>query len=407
MNVCERFDRVAENNDDIAIENPTGEDKSYRRLRRESGYVAALLRDEGVEATDRIALHLPNDPAYLSVVLGIWRVGAIAVPIDGRWDADVTDHVVADLEPEMAITTDEYAEKLRVQTSDDTLTDVPLEQICIGADGDLGLSTVERPSFEIEKQLDEDIAKVVYTSGTTGVPKGVIHTHRNVTASTQMSIDVFDITASDGYLAAVSLARSPGIYGSALPVLCTGGSVVVQSDWDAEQWARLVEEYEPRLSLLKPEQVREAIDDERAAEYDTSSMETCLVTTGLLRAQSTFNDFRDIYGIENVINYYGQTESLAVSMARLSEDSRPNCIGEPVSVVETKLVDLDSRRELPPGNEGELLLRGDVVTPGYWNRNNEASELFTDGWLRTEDVIYQDEDGCLYFRNRLDNRRDD
>ncbi|MBX0288600.1 long-chain fatty acid--CoA ligase [Haloarcula salinisoli] len=401
MNVCRKFDRFATGNDDVAIRTPGRDDKSYQQLRRESGYVAGLLRENGIGPSDRVILHLPNDSAYVSVLLGIWRVGAVGVPMDERWGGEVASHVLADIEPSLVVTTDQYAMRLREQISGDPLAEIPVAKIDTAAVGDLGITEVSEPSMTVEPQMDDDIAKVVYTSGTTGTPKGVIHTHRNITAVVEMAANVFDLSDDDIFLASVPLCRSPGIYGSALPALCVGGSVVLQAEWDPQWWSELIAEYEPRLNLLKPQQMRETIEVDDEAVSDTSSLEICMVTTGLLRSKSTFTDFEATYDVDNVINYYGQTESLAVSMGTLSADTQPNYIGQPADVLETKLVDPSTGRELPPGNDGELLLRGDVVTPGYWNRHITASELFTDGWLRTEDRIQQDEDGNFYFLERL------
>jgi long-chain acyl-CoA synthetase len=401
MNVCERFDRVARDSDEIAVHDPSGADKTYGQVRRESGFVAALLRDEGVEAQDRVGVYMQNCSAYVSTVLGVWRAGAIAVPLDERWDGDVTSQVLADLELSTLLTTDEYTDGIRSKDADGLLEDVPVALLDAEDTGCLGITAVDGPSYQVTKQLDEEIATIVYTSGTTGVPKGVIHTHRNVTAVIEMSIDEFEITASDVYLAAVPLSRSPGIYGSALPVLCAGGSVVVQTDWNPGEWVDLVERHRPRLSLLKPDHVRDVVSNGAAADTDTSSLDECIVTTGLLRSRSSVSDFREATDVDSFINYYGQTESLSISRGALEAERQPNFIGTPTSVVETKLVDPDTGRELGPGNAGELCIRGDVVSPGYWNRNRKAMKSFSDGWLHTGDRIRIDDDGSMYFQERL------
>lgn len=401
MNVCQRFDRAARDSDEIALHNPSGTDRTYGQVRRESGFIAALLRDAGVETDDRVAIHMQNCSAYVSTMLGVWRAGAIAVPLDERWDSQVTAQVLADLEPAMVLTTDEYADRIRSKDTDGKLSDVPIAMLDPENAGRLGITAVEDPSFQAAKQLDEEIATIVYTSGTTGVPKGVIHTHRNVTAVIEMSIDEFGITASDVYLAAVPLSRSPGIYGSALPALCAGGSVVVQADWDPGEWVDLVERHRPRISLLKPDHVRDVVSNGSAADTDTSSLAVCIVTTGLLRSQSTVSGFRAATDVDSLINYYGQTESLSISRGTLAEGQQPNFIGTPTSVVETKLVDPDTGRELGPGNAGELCIRGDVVSLGYWNRNRKATSSFTDGWLQTGDRVRVTAEGSMYFQERL------
>jgi long-chain acyl-CoA synthetase len=256
---------------------------------------------------------------------------------------------------------------------------------------------------EIARRLDDDPAVVMYTSGTTGHPKGVVQTHRNVDAQLDVNVTHFDITSEDVTVSAVPLFHVGGLYGGALPAMLEGAKLVVPGMWDAALWAQLVEEHGGTFSGLIPTMMLDALNTDAAVERDTSSLRQ-VVYGGSPATEDTLEAFQSTFEVDHLRNYYGQTENTGLSVTYDADtERRPGLSGEPVQAVDYRLVDVtaDGLEDVERGEEGELLLRGDIITPGYLDESlNDA--YFTDGWLHTDDIFREDEEGLLYYVDRVD-----
>jgi long-chain acyl-CoA synthetase len=147
----------------------------------------------------------------------------------------------------------------------------------------------------------------------------------------------------------------------------------------------------------------DALNTEAAVERDTSSLET-VVYGGSPATEDTLAAFEETFGVDSLRNYYGQTENTGLSVTYDADtERRPGLSGRPVHAVDYRIVDVtaDDLVDVATGEEGELLLRGDIITPGYWDQSLNA-DYFTDGWLHTDDVFREDEDGLLYYVDRVD-----
>jgi len=188
--------------------------------------------------------------------------------------------------------------------------------------------------------------------------------------------------------------------------LFTGGSVVIHPAWGPEEWARLVEATGATISGLVPAMMVDVLGTEAARDRDTSTLRMCFYG-GSPAAESTLAEFESVFEVDELLNYYGQTEAAGLTVAGTPETPRTEgALGRPVGTVESRVVDPDSGTRVDDSEDGELWLRGDSVMPRYWEAPGLTDDAFaTDDhgtrWFRTGDVVRR-ESGVLYFVDRLD-----
>jgi len=241
----------------------------------------------------------------------------------------------------------------------------------------------------------------MYTSGSTGTPKGVRQTHRNTTAVCEGTIDAFDFGPDDHVLVGTPLFHVGGLQLLSLPLLLVGGTVTLRR-WEVAGWLDDAERLRPTVVALVPAMLIDVVNT-CARTRDLSSIRVCMVG-GSAMPSARLAAFHDTVGVVPV-NIYGQTEQSGLSVTEpMSEARRPGSLGKPLAqLVEHRLVALDGTALSPGANEpGELWVRGDAVSPGYWQLPEVNAAKFVDGWLRTSDLVREDADGYLYFVERTD-----
>lgn len=381
-----------------AIKQLSGPDVSYRELDRRAKRVAAWLEEKGVEEGERVAVYLPDCPSYVPIILGAWRAGCVATPLNTRFGVSDLTFVLEDVGPAVLFTNAVFADETATLEAD---VDALAHVVEVGLDSPFDDFPDETRAPATVTRLDSDIAIVMHTSGTTGMPKGVIQTHRNIGAQVDAGIQIFDYGPHTTSLAATPLFHVGGWHGATLMALFAGGSLAVLPEWDAEAWAKTIEATNTTFTGLVPTMMVDVLRTEAVEDYDTSSLQTCSYG-GSPAPQPLLDEFAETFGV-GLANYYGQTENSGVSVTHAPGDDTPSgALGKPIQTVQAKVVDIESGDAVAPGERGELLLRGDNITRGYWERPERNEALFTDGWLHTEDVVRRDEDGYLYYVDRRD-----
>jgi long-chain acyl-CoA synthetase len=379
---------------------------SFGELDDRTRRAAAALQDLGVTAGDRVALVEGNTPAFVEALYGTLRAGAVAAPLNVQSTPEELGASLADAEAAVAVVGPEH------------LPAVLAVRDRISSLGHILVSGGRRPprgtrSFDrlIEKAGEpepssvgpDDLAVLAYTAGTTAHPKGAMLTHGNLAANLDQIAEVPALreAPSDVVLGALPLFHIFGL-NAVLGVALRDGATVI-----------LVERFDPAGTL---DQV--ASDDVtvlpgappmfaawlRAAEgrhVDLGSVRLAVSGAAPLPG-SLLEAFRERFGI-TIWEGYGLTETApAVTTTALGDEARPGSIGRVLPGVEVRLVD-EAGEEVEDGDPGEMVVRGPNVFRGYWRRPEETEAAFRDGWFRTGDVAYRDEDGYLHI---VDRRKD-
>jgi acyl-CoA synthetase (AMP-forming)/AMP-acid ligase II len=351
-----------------------------------------------VVENDRVAVYMPNCAVYPPLVFGIWHVGAVASPLNTRFGVEDLAYVLEDIRPTVLFTSPAFAETTAELRGRVECLDRVVE---LSGNGSLSDFPDAEEAPTRTKRLDDDTAIVMHTSGTTGDPKGVIQTHRNVGAQVDSGINLFGLDAEDTALVAMPLFHVGGLHGSVLMTLFSGGTVALLSGWDAETCVRAIEEYDATYTGLVPTIMVDVLDTDAIMHCDVSSLAFCFFG-GAPAPESLLTEFGDAFGV-SLTNYYGQTENAGVSVSYpVEDDLPPGALGKPTPAVRHRIVEPGTTEVIEPGTEGELLLRGDIITPGYWERPERNEELFSQGWLHTEDIVREDAAGFLYYVDRTD-----
>jgi long-chain acyl-CoA synthetase len=400
---------------------------TFSEVDRASDAVAAALAERGVERGDRVAMYMQNVPQFPIGMLAIWKAGAIMVPLNPMLKGKEVNYHLSDSGSKALLALESLYEGVREDVSGtDVKTVITTSELEYLGDAQPGAmiagSKKMRPEGtedlqELIKQYDDhrvsdpgisldDVAMLVYTSGTTGRPKGAMITHGNV---------VFN---SEAYRVWVQLGEDEVILGAAPLFHVTGLIAHITAGWHAGVPLVLFYRFEPAEALRMIErwkctftvasitayQALMAHDDIK--KRDLSSFRKAY-SGGAPIAPATVERFEQLTGAY-IHNIYGLTETTSPShgvplgvRAPVDSDSGALSVGVPIPNTVVKIVDVDSGQELPPGEVGELWTQGPQVVAGYWQRPEATEETFTDGhFLHTGDVGKMDDEGWFYIVDR-------
>ena len=384
--------RAALSGDAVAIEEvATGTSLSYAELDRRAGQVAAMLAARKVRAGDRVALLCRNRAAFFELLFGCARIGAMLVPLNWRMTAAELDGVIAHAEPVLLCHDAAFGELVeQLQPSPRTIDlDSDYERTLAAAPAVVGRRTWPAG----------DSWYLLYTSGTTGRPKGVIYTFGMALANFVNISGAIGLGATDRVPAFLPIFHTAGINLHALPTLFAGGRVLVLSGFDAGEVIGLIEQRRIDLLFGVPTIYHDLVDHPRfaSAPLDQVRHWGC---GGAALPDRLAERYRDA-GVR-LCNGMGMTETGPTALLMPPADAwdRIGSSGKPQLLCSARIVD-EAGRDLPDGEVGELLFAGPGVTPGYW-RNEEATRTaFTaDGWLRSGDLARRDSDGFFWVVGR-------
>jgi long-chain acyl-CoA synthetase len=345
---------------------------AYEELDRASGHVARRLAAEGIGSGDRVALMLPNVPEFAAAYYGILRAGAIVVPLDVDLNGAELRAVLADAGASLLIA---WRGLLRTAGGATWL-------VAPGSFFDDGAPAAE-PDYAVERDAG-DTAVIVYTSGTTGRPRGAELTHANLLSNARVTAELFGFGPDDAVLGALPLAHAFGQTCTLNATLLAGARLV------------LAERLEPlggvTVLVGVPSMYARLLAEGGARRTPTLRM---CIAGGAPLAPELLDECERALGTR-VLEGYGLTETSPVaSFNRPADRRRSGSIGTPVEDVEMRL------RDVSPQGVGEIVVRGPNVMKGYWNRPEETRAVLSDdGWLRTGDLARVDEDGAFRIVGR-------
>ncbi len=375
----ELADRGARFGDRIAMRVDGGPSLTYREWDQAATAVARGLREAGVQHGDRVVLLLTNEEAcdFAVAFVACHRAGAVAVPVNPRYAARELDHVLADSGARLVVAGRESA---RVRG-------VPARS---GAE----LAVADGPPPAIELAPD-DLSEIFYTSGTTGLPRGVASTHAN---SAQHSMAPLD----DGgiLLHSIPLATFTGVQGGVLTPLRLAITAHVVPRFDASRFAALIETERPQWLLMVPAHILLLLESGALETRDTSSVMIAMFG-GASTPPGAVLRLGELLPNAMLLNGYGLTEGGgSVCVLPPGEAARrPGSVGKPMRGVEVRIVD-DAGATVPDGEVGEIALRLPAGERSYWNDPDATARTWRDGWVHTGDIGRVDADGFLYVVDR-------
>lgn len=376
---------------------------SNRDVLEAADKLAALLMEHGLEKGDRVLVCMPNCPEVFIAYQGILRAGGTVIPVMHVLHPKEIGFVLSDSEAKVVITSAGVLPNI-LQAAD-TLERPPLI-LAVNEGGRSGRGNVRdlhaamadaaRPGAEPPVTTD-DVAVILYTSGTTGRPKGVMLTHRNLYSNAAAAASLATDEDRSTTIGVLPLAH---IYGftTANVLYLRGGSVAVLPKYELRAVCEAIQKHRVKRFSAVPAMIYSMVTDPATSDYDLSSLESIGSGSAALPVK-VLEAFKAKFGAD-VYEGYGLSEAApTVTAHRRGEPIKPGSVGRAFPGVEIRIVD-DEGNDLPAGEAGELIVRGENISPGYF-RNEEATRAaFKNGWLYTGDVAKLDADGYLYIVDR-------
>ncbi len=377
----------------------------YRELADRSARMAgALVGQHGLVAGDRVAIVMKNCPEYFEVLFAIWHAGLAAVPINAKLHAREFAYILDNSGAKLCFATPDLAPAITgLHDELDGLAAV------IAVDRPDYRALVTGPAAAVARQATAaDLAWLFYTSGTTGQPKGAMLSHRNLLVMVMNYFaDVDQVSERDCMIHAAPLSHGSGLYG--LVHLAKGANNVlpVSGGFDPGEVLALIAHHRGATLFFAPTMLHRLITDPRIGDADTANLKTIVYGGGPMYVADS-QKAMEILG-DKLVQIYGQGEApmtitgLGKSLHRMAEHprylDRLGSTGIARTDVEVRVVD-DDDRDLPVGEIGEVVCRGDVVMAGYWRNPEATAAALRGGWLHTGDLGCFDADGFLTLKDR-------
>ena len=391
---------------------PADKKYTYREMTYISDRIANALYEAGIKKGEAVGIMTANCPEFLFCCLGIMETGAAVVPINPLLkEADVA-HIIRDAGNINTV----FVHKNNYRTIRRIREETELKNVILLRTEEAKPGTITLEEFieakapnppEVDIDPTNDIAALLYTGGTTGLPKGVMLTHNNLVANALSTLNGMrdpEVDDVEIYGKGVSLTVLPICHSFGFQILIISSvlaaMLVIFESFNPSEVLEAIEYYKCATFVGVPVMYQMLVNSPDFTERDLSSLESA--TSGSAALPPKLNKkWEEVVGFK-VGQGYGLTETSPITHTQPSwlPKIKPASIGIPIIDTDAKIVNPDTLEELPPGEVGELLIKGPQVMKGYWKRPEATAETFVGDWLRTGDLVRMEEDGYFYIEGR-------
>jgi benzoate-CoA ligase family protein len=384
-----------------------GEERvTYGQLLERVNRMGRALKDLGVRAEERVALLLLDTPEFAYGFFGAIKIGAVAVPINTMLKPAEYEYILNDCRSRILIVSEPLLPQLQAIPRKNLRY---LETIIVSgkaAEGVLSLQELlagSSPELEAHPTSKDDAAFWLYSSGSTGFPKGCVHLHHDMVVCAELYAKaVLGITEDDRFFSVAKLFFAYGLgNGLYFPLSVGATSVLWPGSPSAPNIYSVIERHKPTLFFSVPSNYSSllAYHREQGPDFDLSTVRHA-VSAGEALPAPIFQSFRERFGVE-ILDAIGSTEALHMFIANRPGAVRPGSSGQILPGYEARIVD-ENGQPVPEGEIGNLLIKGDSVCACYWNQHEKTKETIQGHWLRTGDKYYCDRDGYYWYVGRSD-----
>jgi long-chain acyl-CoA synthetase len=368
---------------------------SYRELTDAAGLVAAALRRDGLLPGDRVGLVLPNVPAFPVIFYGALLAGCVPVPMNPLLKEHEIEFYLGDSQTRLLFVWDGAGDAAACAAHTVGARVVTVTAMGLDPQQLEGLAPVVIPA----PRADDDTAIILYTSGTTGTPKGAELTHANLALNARLTVTtLINVSAHDVVMGCLPLFHVFGLTCALNAAVESGACLTLIPRFDPVKALAVIARDEVTVFEGVPTMYAAMLHVPDRAQYDVSTLRVC-VSGGSAMPVEVMRSFEEAFGCI-VLEGYGLSETSPVASFNHPDAQRkPGSIGTPVAGVQMRLID-DWGKDTPLGEVGEIVIQGHNVMKGYWGRPKETEEAIPDGWLRTGDLATVDDDGYYFIVDR-------
>ena len=387
--------------DAALIDGTTGRVWTYAELRGAIAAFAGGLAARGFEPGDVLAVMAPNIPEYAILFHGTLMAGGTVTTVNPLYGAEELAYQLNDAGAKLLVTIEMFMDTARAAAAEAAIDEIVVLGEAVEGTTAIAEFMVGPPSAgQVPIDLDDHVAVMPYSSGTTGLPKGVMLTHRNLVANLEQCRAILDMEPREVVMAVLPFFHIYGMHIIMNGTLAVGATAITTPRFDLEQFLGLIQEHGITRAYLVPPIVLALAKHPIVDQYDLSSLE--VVTSGAAPlGEEMAGAVADRIGCD-ILQGYGLTETSPLTHASARGNTKYGSIGKLAPNTECRIVDTETGENLGPNEDGEVWIRGPQVMKGYLNKPEATAETIdADGWIHTGDIGHCDDEGDFYIVDRL------
>jgi len=372
---------------------------TYAELEKQSNQLAHGLIDLGIRPSDMVSIMLPNSIQFLVSYLGVIKSGATMVPLNISFKAPAVEYILNNSEAKIIITSKNFLPLIQ-KCSLETVEKIILVD---GEKSDDYLLLSELADQKVTlpelKNIDQEFtAACLYTSGTTGKPKGAMLSHHNLIFDTQKTIEHLKVDDSDRYICVLPMFHAFAETVCMLMPLFLGAEIVIVDKFLPEKVLKTIQEKNVTFFAGVPTMYSALLNVKNRELYELSHLNIC-ISGGAAMPQQTMEDFEETFNVK-ILEGNGPTEASPVAYVNpVDGETKTGSVGLPIPETKVKIVD-EEDNELPRNEIGEIIVQGEHIMKGYYKMPEETEKTLRGGWLHTGDLGKMDQDGYVYIVDR-------